>query len=364
MKIGIPKEIKADEFRVALLPAGAQALVRDGHEVLIEASSGAGAGITDAEYEAAGAQLVPDAKALYGQAELIVKVKEPQPAEVALLRPDHVVFGYFHFAGSRSLTEDCLARGFTALAYETLEGPDGSLPLLVPMSEIAGRLSIQAGARHLEAPAGGSGVLLSGAPGVPPAHVVVVGGGIVGRNAALMAAGLGARVTVLDINLNSLRALDKELPANVATLYSDAHNIRSAVTDADLLITAVLVPGRAAPKLVTRDLLRHMRPKSVVVDVCIDQGGGLETSRPTTHSQPTFVAEGVVHYCVANMPAAVGRTSTRALCHATFPYLQRLASQGVQSFLATSPGHHKALNLAGGKLLNPDVRAAFPDLPS
>jgi alanine dehydrogenase len=290
-------------------------------------------------------------------------VKEPQPAELARLEPRHTVFGYLHCAGSRELTEGCLKAGFTGVAYETLRAPDGSLPLLIPMSEIAGRLSIQSGAKYLEAPLGGRGVLLGGVPGVEPANVLVLGGGVVGSNAARVAAGMGANVVIMDVNLATLRTLDVTTPANVTTVYGDPHAIDEHLARADLVIGAVLLPGRAAPRLVTRRQLSVMKPGSVVVDVSIDQGGCFETARPTTHSQPTYVVDQVVHYCVANMPAAVGRTSTRALTNATLPYIRRLAKLGVADFLEVDRGHREALNFAGGKIRNADVAAAFEDLP-
>ncbi|MEO8182197.1 MAG: alanine dehydrogenase [Deltaproteobacteria bacterium] len=363
MIIGVLKETKADEFRVALRPVGAELLSSDGHRVLIEAGAGAKSGSADQDYLRVGAEIVAGPDAIFELANLIVKVKEPQPAEIARLEPRHTVFGYFHCAGSRELTEGCLRAGFTALAYETLRAPDGSLPLLTPMSEIAGRLSIQSGAKYLEAPLGGRGVLLGGVPGVEPANVLVLGGGVVGSNAARVAAGMGANVVIMDVNLATLRALDISMPSNVTTVYGDPHAIDEQLARADLVIGAVLLPGRAAPRLVTRRQLGVMKPGSVIVDVSIDQGGCFETSRPTTHSQPTFVTDQVVHYCVANMPAAVGRTSTRALCNATLPYVRRLAKLGVTEFLKVDRGHHEALNLAGGKILNADVAAAFEDLP-
>jgi alanine dehydrogenase len=361
--VGVLKETKPDEYRVALLPVGAELLVNDGHRVLVESGAGANSGFSDTDYTSAGAEVVRGPDAIFELGQLIVKVKEPQPAEIERLEPRHHVFGYFHFAGSRELTERCLASGFTALAYETLRAPDGSLPLLIPMSEIAGRLSIQSGAKYLEQPLLGRGVLLGGVPGVEPATVLVLGGGVVGSNAARVAAGMGANVVIMDVNLATLRALDNDLPANVITVYGDPHAIDQWLARADLVIGAVLLPGRAAPKLVSRRQLGVMKPGSVIVDVSIDQGGCFETSRPTTHSQPTFIVDKVVHYCVANMPAAVGRTSTRALCNATLPYVRRLAKLGTADFLKLDRGHQDALNMAGGKLQNADVAAAFDDLP-
>jgi alanine dehydrogenase len=342
---------------------GAELLSSDGHRVLVESGAGVKSGYSDEDYLQAGAEISSGPDEIFELANLIVKVKEPQPAEIARLEPRHTVFGYFHFAGSRELTEACLRAGFTAIAYETLRAPDGSLPLLTPMSEIAGRLSIQSGAKFLEAPLGGRGVLLGGVPGVEPANVLVLGGGVVGSNAARIAAGMGANVVIMDVNLATLRALDAVLPANVTTVYGDPHAIDEHLARADLVIGAVLLPGRAAPKLVTRQKLAVMKPGSVIVDVSIDQGGCFETSRPTTHSQPTFVVDRVVHYCVANMPAAVGRTSTRALCNATLPYVRRLAKLGNTEFLKLDRGHQESLNMAAGKIRSADVSAAFEDLP-
>jgi alanine dehydrogenase len=342
---------------------GAELLVNDGHRVLIETGAGTKSGFADEAYLAAGAELVEGPDTIFRAAELIVKVKEPQVAEIARLEPRHTVFGYMHFAGSRELTEGCLRSGFTAIAYETLRAPDGSLPLLIPMSEVAGRLSIQSGAKYLEQPLLGRGVLLGGVPGVEPGNVLVLGGGVVGSNAARVAAGMGADVVIMDVNLATLRALDTSMPPNVTTVYGDPHAIDAALARADLVIGAVLLPGRAAPKLVSRRQLSLMKPGSVIVDVSIDQGGCFETSHPTTHSHPTFIVDRVVHYCVANLPAAVGRTSTRALCNATLPYVRRLAQLGPAEFLKVDRGHQESLNMAGGKILNADVAAAFGDLP-
>jgi alanine dehydrogenase len=361
--VGDLRETKSDEYRVALRPVGAQLLVGDGHRVIVESNAGVGSGFRDEEYRNAGAEVAEGPDRIFDEAELIVKVKEPQPSEIARLEPRHSVFGYFHLAGSRELTEGCLSAGFTALAYETLVGSDGSLPLLTPMSEVAGRMSIQSGAKYLEQPMMGRGILLGGVPGVEPANVLVLGGGIVGSNAARVAAGLGANVVIMDVNLSTLRALDNVMPPNVTGIYSDPHAINEYLERADLVIGAVLLPGRAAPKLVSRQQISRMKAGSVIVDVCIDQGGCLETSRPTTHSQPTFIVDDVVHYCVANMPSAVGRTSTQALCNATLPYVRRLAALGPKKFLELSPGHAACLNLADGKIRNADVAAAFEDLP-
>ncbi len=364
MIVGVLKEIKSDEYRVALRPVGAHLLTRDGHEVIIEADAGRGSGLTDEEYAAAGATIVPDAKSVFERAELIVKVKEPQPQEIAQLGPQHTVFGYFHFAGSRALTEASLNAGYSAVAYETLVDQNGRLPLLTPMSEVAGRLSIQSGAKYLERPMMGRGILLGGVPGVEPGEVLVLGGGVVGTHAAKVASGLGANVVVMDINLDRLRHLNTILPPNVTTIYSDPHAVEEHVARADLVIGGVLLPGRRAPNLISAEQVQRMKPGSVIVDVCIDQGGCVETARPTTHHEPTYVIDDVVHYCVTNMPGAVGRTSTHALCNATVPYLRQLARLGLDAFIAQSPGHRSSLNIRGGKLTNADVALAFEDLPT
>jgi alanine dehydrogenase len=363
MKVGVPYEIKDDEYRVALRPVGAELLVRDGHSVLIERGAGRGSGFSDEEYERAGARLVDGPDPIFGEAELIVKVKEPQASELDKLRPGQTVFGYFHFAASRELTERSLRAGYTAIAYETLADASGKLPLLTPMSEVAGRMSIQEGAKHLEKPMRGRGILLGGVPGVEPANVVVLGGGVVGANAARMAAGLGSNVTLMDTNLDRLRELAETMPANVTTIYSDPHAIDAYVVQADLVIGAVLVRGRRAPRLVTADLVRRMKPGAVIVDVSIDQGGSVETARPTTHSDPIYLVDDVVHYCVGNMPGAVGRTSTQALCNATLPYVRQLAKLGAEAFVSLDSGRAASLNVRGGKVVSADVADAFPDLP-
>jgi len=363
MIIGVPKEIKKDEYRGGLLPVGAQLLAQDGHVVLIEKDAGSASGFEDQQYAAVGAQIVPTADEIYGRADLIVKVKEPQPPEIARLRAGQVLFCYFHFASSRDLTAACLNAGITAVAYETLMDPQGRLPLLTPMSEIAGRMSIQEGAKCLERPMGGEGIVLGGVPGVAPANVLVLGAGVVGTNAARMAAGLAACVTITDINLDRLRYLDDVMPANVHTIFSDPHTIESGAVRADLVIGAVLVPGGRAPVLLPRTLLQKMKPGSVIVDVAIDQGGCTEMSHPTTHSDPTYVVDGVVHYGVTNIPGAVCRTSTPALCNATLPYIRQLAAKGVSAFAARDAGHAAAINMADHKLTNAAVAHAFPDLP-
>jgi alanine dehydrogenase len=359
MNIGVPTEIKSDEYRVAITPGGVRALCNDGNRVFVQAGAGVGSGYTDVEYATAGAQLSTSAAEVYASSELIVKVKEPLSSEIALIRPDHVVFGYFHFASSKTLTDEFLSSGATAVAYETLEAADGSLPLLTPMSEIAGRLSIQAGAKHLERPQGGRGTLLGGVPGVPPGKVLILGAGVVGTHAAFMAAGLGAEVTVCDINLTRLRQLAEFMPANVRTLFSTQDAIERALTHADLVVGGVLLRGRKAPQLITRAMLGQMPEGSVIVDVCIDQGGCVETARPTSHASPTYVVDKVVHYCVTNMPGAVSRTSTAALSNATLPYVRQLARLGVEAFTELGIGHARALNMRHGKFTNRDVESVF-----
>ena len=311
--IGVPKEVKIDEYRVAMIPVGVEELTRVGHVVLIERGAGQGSGIDDEQYAAHGAEIVDSAKEIWQRADLIVKVKEPMKQEWPLMRDGQIVFTYFHFAADKKLTEAVMKSGITAIAYETIRDKNGALPLLTPMSEVAGRMSIQQGAKYLERPFEGRGILLGGVPGVLPANVVILGGGIVGANAAKVAAGLGANVVILDVNLDRLRYIDDVMPPNVTTLYSDRHNILDCITRADLLIGAVLIPGARAPFLVKRDDLKRMPKRSVIIDVAIDQGGCIETSRPTTHSKPIYIEEDVVHYCVTNMPGAVGRTSTYAL---------------------------------------------------
>lgn len=363
MKVGVPRETKDDEYRVALRPVGAELLTRDGHTVFIERGAGRGSGYVDEDYERAGAQLVDGPKELFGNADLIVKVKEPQLPEFDLLEPRHTVFGYFHFAASHELTSKSLAAGYRAIAYETLKDAANRLPLLTPMSEVAGRMSIQEGAKHLEKPMRGRGILLGGVPGVEPANVVVLGGGVVGANAARVAAGLGANVVIMDTNVDRLRELDSVMAANVTTIYSDPYSIDEYVVQADLVIGAVLVPGRRAPRLVTANHVKRMKAGAVVVDVSIDQGGCFETSRATTHHDPIYVVDEVVHYCVGNMPGAVGRTSTQALCNATLPYVRQLAKLGADAFVALDAGRAASDNLRGGKIVSPDVADAFPDLP-
>ena len=321
MLVGVLREIKTDEYRVAMLPVGVDELTRAGHQVLVQTGAGLGSGISDEEYLQHGAKIVQSADEVFQQADLIVKVKEPMPDEWSRLRSGQMLFTYFHFAASEDLTRGVMQSGATALAYETLTGPNGSLPLLTPMSEVAGRMSIQQGAKFLERPQEGRGILLRGVPGVQPAQILILGGGTVGKNAAQIAAGFQADVVITDVNVDRLRYLEDILPSNVTTLYSDRHNIRQQLQFADLVIGAILIPGAKAPRLVSREDLKIMKPGAVVIDVCIDQGGCFETSRPTTHSNPTYVVDGIVHYCVTNMPGAVGRTSTYALCNVTSPYI-------------------------------------------
>ena len=362
MIVGVPKETKRDEYRVAMLPVAVEELVRAGHQVLVERGAGAGSGLADEAYAACGATLVDTAADVFGRADMIVKVKEPQRPELALIRPGQTVFTYFHFAADRGLTEGFLSTGATAVAYETLRDDRGRLPLLVPMSEVAGRMSIQEGAKYLERPQMGRGILLGGVPGVPPAHIAVLGGGIVGANAARIAAGFQADVVLLDVNLDRLRYLDDVMPPNVDTVFSDRHTIRDQLKLADLVIGAVLIPGAKAPHLIGEQDLKLMKPGSVIIDVAIDQGGCVETSRPTTHRNPTYMVHDVVHYCVTNMPGAVGRTSTFALCNVTLPWVIRLASSGVEGAIEKSQPLRESLNVHHGKITNEAVAETF-DLP-
>jgi alanine dehydrogenase len=345
MLIGVPKEIKVHEYRVGLTPAGVRELKAHGHAVLVETGAGLGIGIGDDRYAAAGAELVADAAAVFARAELIVKVKEPQPVECARLREGQVLFTYLHLAPDPEQTRALIASGCVAIAYETVTDGRGGLPLLAPMSEVAGRMAVQAGAHAMEKAAGGNGVLLGGVPGVAPAEVVVLGGGVVGSNAARIALGMGARVTILDRSLPRLAWLDTAFDGRLTTLYSTVDAVENAVSHADLVIGAVLVPGAAAPKLVTRAMLSRMRPGAVIVDVAIDQGGCFETSRPTTHQNPTYVEDGIVHYCVANMPGGVARTSTFALTNATLPFALALADKGYRRALLDDPNLREGLNV-------------------
>lgn len=362
MKIGIPKEIKNNENRVGATPAGVKELVTHGHEVFVQHTAGEGSGFADAAYVEAGATILPTIEDVYAAAEMIIKVKEPIAPEYPLIRKDQVVFTYFHFACDLELTEAMMKSGAVCIAYETVRDRQGTLPLLIPMSEVAGRMSIQEGARFLEKPQGGRGVLLGGVPGVKPAKVLILGAGVVGRNAALMAAGLGAEVTITDISLPVLRHCAETMPKNVKTLFSSRHNIEAELPDTDLVIGSVLIPGAKAPHLVTRDMIKKMRPGSVMVDVAIDQGGCFETSHPTTHSDPVYEVDGVIQYAVANIPGAVPYTSTLALTNATLPYALRLADLGWREACRKDPGLADGVNIVDGNITFKGVAEAF-DLP-
>lgn len=362
MIIGVPKEIKSSENRVALTPAGAFELTNRGHSVYVQSTAGVGSGFEDSAYEDAGAKILPTIEEVYDIAEMIIKVKEPIESEYKLIKEDQLVFTYFHFASHRPLTEAMVESKSVCLAYETVELADRSLPLLVPMSEVAGRMSIQEGAKYLEKPMGGRGILLGGVPGVPPANVMVIGGGIVGTQAAKMAAGLGANVTLMDIDLNRLRYLADVMPANVTTIYSNSYNIKELIKTQDVIVGAVLIPGAKAPNLITRDMLKQMRPGTVLVDVAVDQGGCIETCKPTTHEDPIFIIDDVVHYCVANMPGAVPYTSTIALTNATLPYAIQLADKGWKKACQDNVALSKGLNVINGKIVYEAVARAF-DMP-
>lgn len=362
MIVGVPKEIKNDEYRVAMLPVGVEELVGAGHTVIVEANAGLGSGLADHDYLRAGAEMASEPDEIFGRADLIVKVKEPQPSEYSLIRPGQTLFTYFHFAASLELTEAMLQSGATCVAYETLRDSAGRLPLLTPMSEVAGRMSIQEGAKFLERPQMGRGILLGGVPGVAPAHITILGGGIVGSNAAKIAAGFQADVAILDINMDRLRYLDDIMPANVNVLFSDRHTIREELRLADLVIGAVLIPGAKTPRLIGREELRLMKPGSVIIDVAIDQGGCIETSRPTTHANPTYFEEDVVHYCVTNMPGAVGRTSTFALCNVTLPWVLQIANRGLEPAARELAPITAAVNVHNGEITNQAVAECF-DLP-
>ena len=359
MKIGVPKEIKVHEYRVGLVPAAVRELVAAGHEVLVERGAGSGVGFDDADYEAVGARIAADARAVFAAADLVVKVKEPQLVECAMLRPGQVLFTYLHLAADRPQAEALMRSGAHAIAYETVTARDGSLPLLTPMSEVAGRMSVQVGATLLHKSAGGRGMLLGGVPGVAPAKVVILGGGVSGTAAAEIACGMRADVTVIDKSLPRLRELDGLFGGRLKTVFSTAASIETAVASADLLIGAVLVPGAAAPRLVTRAMIKAMRPGAVVVDIAIDQGGCIETSRPTTHADPTYVEEGVVHYCVTNMPGAVAQTSTLALNNATLPYVRALANDGFEVACGKDPGLAAGLNVSQGRIVHSAVAEAL-----
>jgi len=359
MKIGVPKEIKTNENRVALVPAGAEALVAAGHSVMIEKGAGDGSGFPDAAYTAVGAKVGLDVDSVWREADMIMKVKEPIKAEWPRMKKGQVIFTYFHFAADKELTLAHMNSGAICIAYETVELPNRELPLLTPMSEVAGRMAVQEGAKYLEKLYGGRGVLLGGVPGVAPAKVVILGGGIVGINAAKMAAGLGAKVTVLDLSLERLRYLSDVMPANVTLIYSNRHNILEQISTADLVVGAVLIPGAIAPKLIRREDLKTMQQGAVIVDVAIDQGGCVETIKATTHENPTYVVDGIIHYGVANMPGGVPRTSTLALTNATFPYAKELAKKGWKQALKENPALKKGLNIVDGKVTYPAVAEAF-----
>ena len=358
MIIGTPKEIKDNEYRVGITPGGVRQLVEAGHQVLVETGAGEGSGFPDRDYQTSGAKIVATSADAWS-AQLVAKVKEPQPSEYGFLRPDLVLFAYLHLAAEERLTREMMARGLTGIAYETVELPNGNLPLLTPMSEVAGRMAIQIGAYYLEKTNGGRGKLLSGVPGVRPADVAIIGAGVVGTNAAQVALGMGAHVMIVDINLERLRYLNEVMSGRLTTLSSNPINIAEAVRRADLLVGAVLIKGGKAPKLVTRDMISAMNPGSVVVDVSVDQGGCIETSHPTTHSNPTFLVNGVIHYCVANIPGAVPRTSTYALGNATLPYVVKLADMGAEAAIQADPSLAKGVNVYKGKVTYPAVAEAF-----
>ncbi len=363
MRIGVPTEVKNNEYRVGLTPNSVAEVVRAGHQVSVQGGAGVGAGFLDGEYETAGATVAPDAETVFAGAELIVKVKEPQAAERARLTSEHTLFTFLHLAPDPAQAKDLLASGATAIAYESVVGPRGDLALLAPMSQVAGRLAVQAGARSLEKIMGGAGVLLGGVPGVEAGKVTVIGGGVVGRNAVEMAIGLGAHVVVLDRTPAVLEALAERYGSAIQTVYSTAAALESHVIASDLVIGAVLIPNAKAPHLITKEMVAAMRPGSVIVDVAIDQGGCAETSHPTTHAEPTYMVDGVVHYCVANMPGAVPRTSTQALNNATLPYVLRLANLGVDAALASDSGLRAGLTVQAGIITEPTVAAALAGLP-
>jgi alanine dehydrogenase len=359
MKIGVPKEIKNNESRVSLTPGGAHALVKHGHEVLIQTNAGVNSGFCDEDYIRSGAKIILSAEEVFASSEMIIKVKEPVESEYPFIRSNQLLFTYFHFAADEKLTRAMIGNNAVCLAYETVEKPDGSLPLLIPMSEVAGRMSIQEGAKYLEKPQGGKGILLGGVPGVKPANVLVLGGGIVGTHAAMMAAGLGAHVTVMDISLPRLRYLSEIMPANVDTMVSNRYNIEQFLPDVDLVIGAVLIPGAKAPWLITKDMLPLIKKGSVLVDVAIDQGGCFETSHPTTHANPVYDVYGVVHYCVANIPGAVPVTSTVALTNATLPYALLIADMGWEAACERYSDLRAGLNIVRGKVMNKSVAETF-----
>jgi alanine dehydrogenase len=362
MIVGVPAEVKADEYRVGMRPVGVELLRRDGHSVVVQSGAGRGSGYEDEDYKRAGATIVDGPQRVWGEAQLIVKVKEPQPKEIPMMKRGQYVFTYFHFAADKQLTVSCLESGICAIVYETLEqpGPHGrmTLPLLTPMSEVAGKMSVQEGAKYLERPQGGRGILLGGVTGTPPANVLVLGGGVVGINAARMAAGLGADVTVTDINLDRLRYLDEVMPANVHPIFSEPHAIRESIKRCDLIIGGVLISGAKAPHLISKADLKTIPPGAVIVDVSIDQGGCVESSRPTTHRDPIYTVDGIIHYCVANIPGAVPRTSTQALTNATLPWVLRLAEHGPHALAKRDAGFAMAINMEHGQLYNEPVAEA------
>jgi len=361
-KVGVPKEIKDNEYRVALTMAGTSALIADGHSVYIQSSAGVGSGITDEEYKKAGAKIVPDAQSVFGEADLILKVKEPQSSEVKMLRKGQLLFTYLHLAAEPKLAHDLCKTGATCVAYETVQTENGALPLLTPMSEIAGRLATQIGASYLEKPMGGRGVLLGGVPGVEPGEVVIIGGGVVGTNAAKIALGLGARVTIFDRSIERLRYLDDIFNGQLRTVFSIGTYLEEVLPNADLVIGAVLIPGKQAPRVITRDMVRKMKEGSVIIDVSVDQGGCIETIHATTHSAPIYTVDGVVHYGVANIPGAVPWTSTRALTNATLPYCQKLAKFGYQAAL-DDPALNRGVNIHEGRIVHAGVAEAVGSTP-
>ncbi|MCJ8189772.1 alanine dehydrogenase [Sphingomicrobium aestuariivivum] len=363
MRIGVPKEIKNHEYRVGLTPSSVAHLAARGHEMFVETKAGSGIDFSDEDYVAAGAKIMPDAKSVFEAADMIVKVKEPQPQEVAMLEPRHILYTYLHLAADRPQTEGLIKSGATCIAYETVTSDAGTLPLLKPMSEVAGRLSIQAGAHYLEKEKGGRGVLLGGVPGVNPGKVAIIGGGVAGINAAMMATGMRADVTIYDINPDRLAELDLHFGSTIKTQYASKPMIERALEESHLVIGAVLVPGAAAPKLVDREMLKLMKRGTVIVDIAIDQGGCFETSKPTTHDDPVYEVDGVIHYCVANMPGAVARTSTFALNNATLPHAVALADKGAELAMATDAHLANGLNVSDGKIRHAAVAEAFPDLP-
>ena len=359
MIVGIPREVKQDEYRVSLLPVGVEELVRRGHQVLVEKGAGVGSGLADETYLEQGCELIEGPRELFARADMIVKVKEPQPEEWPMMRSGQIMFTYFHFAADETLTQSVLSTGSTAVAYETLSDEQGRLPLLTPMSEVAGRMSIQEGAKYLERPQMGRGILLGGVPGVAPANITVLGGGVVGANAAKIAAGFNANIGLLDINMDRLRYLDDVMPANVDVLFSDRHTVREQLERADLVVGAVLIPGAKAPRLVEEEDLKRMKPGSVIIDVAIDQGGCIATSRPTSHREPTYIVHDVLHYCVTNMPGAVGRTSTYALCNVTLPWVLQIADLGIEAAMEKLPPVARAVNMHQGKVTNQPVAETF-----